>query len=123
MRLLLLLLRNQIYAAKRKIVGTAFCLLPLEDVFGPCTNNEANCNDVIVGSFMSPDGADPFTVSLRQILEQPTSLRNKGVIDFTITPATHSQAWKSQKDKLPSNLVLYPTVTISTLSLILRLMS
>ena len=27
-------------------------------------------------------------------------LCNKGVIDFAITPAAHSQAWKSQKDKI-----------------------
>ena len=40
--------------------GTAFCLPPLEDAFGPCANNEANCTDVIAGSFIPPEGSDPI---------------------------------------------------------------
>ena len=32
--------------------GMALCLPPLENAFGTCTNNEANCNDVIVSSFI-----------------------------------------------------------------------
>ena len=36
--------------------GTAFCLPPLEDTFGPCANNEANCYAVIVAIFISPKG-------------------------------------------------------------------
>ena len=75
--------------------GKDFCFSPLEDAFGPCANNEVNCNDVIAGSFIPPEGSDTFTVSLLQALEQPTSLSNKGVIDFSITPTAHSQAWKS----------------------------
>ena len=34
--------------------GITFCLSPLVDAFGPCDNNEASCNDVIVGSFIPP---------------------------------------------------------------------
>ena len=49
--------------------GTAFCLLPLEDAFSPCANNETNCNDVIAGSFIPPEDSDPFAVSLLQALE------------------------------------------------------
>ena len=52
-------LRRQIQTA-----GTSFCLPPLEDAFGPCVNNEANCNDVIAGSFIPPEDSDPFAVSL-----------------------------------------------------------
>ena len=80
-------------------VGTAFCLPPLEEAFGSCANNEANCHAVIAGTFIPPDGSDPFAVSLLQALEQPSSLSNKGLIDFKVTPELHSQAWKSQKDK------------------------
>ena len=65
----------------------------------PCANNEANCNNVIAGSFIPPEGSDPFALSLLQALEQPTSLSDKGLIDFTVTPASHSHAWRSQKDK------------------------
>ena len=79
--------------------GTAFCLPPLEVSFGSCANNEANCNNVIVSSFIPSEGLDSFAVSLLQSLEQPTSLSDKGLIDFTVTPEDHSQAWKSQKDK------------------------
>ena len=79
--------------------GTAFCPPPLKGTFGPCVNNGANCNDVITGFFIPPEGLDPFSVSLLQTLGQPTSLSDKGVIDFSITPATHSQAQVSQKDK------------------------
>ena len=45
-------------------VGTAFCLTPLEDTFGTCANNEANCHSVIAGTFIPPEGSDPFAVSL-----------------------------------------------------------
>ena len=38
-------------------------------------------------------------MSYYQALEQPILLSNKGVIDFTITPSAHYQAWKTQKDK------------------------
>ena len=79
-------------------VGTAFCLPPLEDAFGTCANNEANCHSVIAGTFIPPEGLDPFAVSLLQALEQPSSLSNKGLIDFKVTPESHSQAWRSQKD-------------------------
>ena len=75
-------------------IGTAFCLPPLEDAFGPCTNKETNCNNIIAGYFIPPEGLDPFAVSLLQALEQPTSLSQKGLIDFTVTPAARSQAWK-----------------------------
>ena len=80
-------------------MGTAFCLPPLEDAFGTCANNEANCHAVIEGIFIPPEGLDPFTVSLLQALEQPSSLSEKGLIDFKVTPEMHSQAWRSQKDK------------------------
>ena len=70
--------------------GTTFCLPLLVAAFGACANNEANCNDVIAGTFISPEGSDPFTVPLLQALEQPTSLSDKGLIDYTITPAAHS---------------------------------
>ena len=46
-----------------EIAGTNFCFPPLEDAFGPCANNEANCNDIIAGSFIPPEGLDPFAVS------------------------------------------------------------
>ena len=78
---------------------TAFCLPPLEEAFGSCANNEANCHGVIAGTFNPPEGSDPFAVSLLQALEQPSSLSEKGLIDFTVTPEMHSQAWRSQKDK------------------------
>ena len=80
-------------------MGTAFCLPPLEEAFGSCANNEANCHAVIAGTFIPPEGSDPFAVSLLQALEQPTSLSDKGLIDFKVTPEAHSKAWKSQKDK------------------------
>ena len=48
-------------------VGTAFCLPPLEDSFGSCANNEANCHAVIAGTFIPPEGSDPFAVSLLQV--------------------------------------------------------
>ena len=80
-------------------VGTAFCLPPLEDAFGSYVNNEANCHSVIAGTFIPPEGSDPFAVSLLQALEQPSSLSDKGLIDFKVTPELHSQAWRSQKDK------------------------
>ena len=54
--------------------GTASCLPPLEGAFGSCANNEANCHAVIAGTFIPPEGADPFAVSLLQALEQPSSL-------------------------------------------------
>ena len=79
--------------------GTAFCLFPLEDAFGSCANNEANWHAVIAGTFVPSKGSDPFAVSLLQTLEQPSSLYNKGWIDFMVTPAAHSQAWRSQKVK------------------------
>ena len=50
-------------------VGTSFCLPPLEDAFGTCANNEANCHPVIAGTFIPPEGSDPFAVSLLQALE------------------------------------------------------
>ena len=75
--------------------GTAFCLSPLEDGFGSCANNEANCYAVIAGTFVPPEGSDPFAVSLLQALEQPSSLYDKGWIEFAVTPASHSQAWRS----------------------------
>ena len=71
-------------------VGTAFCLSPLEDAFGTCANNEANCHAVIAGTFIPPEGSDPFAVSLLQALEQPSSLSEKGLIDFKVTPEMHS---------------------------------
>ena len=80
-------------------VGTAFCLPPLEDAFGTCANNEANCHAVIAGTFIPPEGSDPFAVYILQALEQPSSLSEKGLIDFTVSPEMHSQAWRSQKDK------------------------
>ena len=52
-------LRRQMQTA-----GTTFCLPPLEDTFCPCTNNKFNCNDIIAGSFIQPNGADPFAESL-----------------------------------------------------------
>ena len=64
--------------------GNNFCLPPLEDAFGSYANNEANCNDVIVDSFILPEGSDPFTVSLLQAREQSTSLSDKGLIGFTV---------------------------------------
>ena len=66
---------------------------PLED--------ESNYNDVIAGLFIPIEGLDldPFAVSLLQALDQPTSPSDKGLINFTVTPAVHSQAWESQKDK------------------------
>ena len=79
--------------------GTAFCLPPLEDTFGSCANNEANCHAVIAGTFDHPEGSDPFVVSLLQALEQPSSLYDKGWIDFEVTPTAQSQAWRSQKYK------------------------
>ena len=45
-------------------MGTTFCLPPLEDTFGSCANNEANCHAVIAGTFDHPEGSDPFVVSL-----------------------------------------------------------
>ena len=47
-------------------VVTAFCLPPLEDAFGTCANNEANCHAVLAGTFIPPEGSDPFAVSLLQ---------------------------------------------------------
>ena len=76
-------------------VGTAFCLPPLEDAFGACVNNEANCHAVIAGTFIPPEGSDPFVVSLLQALEQPASLSDKGLVDFEVTPKLHLQAWRS----------------------------
>ena len=66
-------------------IGTAFCLSPLEDAFGPYTNNEVNYNNFIAGSFIPPDSSNPFPVSLLQALEQSTLLSNKGVIDFSMS--------------------------------------
>ena len=76
-----------------------FYLPPLKDAFGTYAINKANFNDVIAGSFTPADDANPFAGSLLQALEQPASLKNKGFIDFTITPSAHPQAWKNQKDK------------------------
>ena len=74
-------------------VGTVFYSSPLEDVFGTCANNEANCHTVIAGTFIPLEGTDPFAVSLLQALEQPSSLSEKSLIDFKVTPELHSQAW------------------------------
>ena len=52
-----------------KTVGTAFCLPPLEDAFGSCANNEANCHDAVIACiFIPPESSDPFAVSLLQAL-------------------------------------------------------
>ena len=45
-------------------VKTAFFLPPLEEAFGSCANNEANCHAVIAGTFIPPEGPNPFTASL-----------------------------------------------------------
>ena len=79
--------------------GTAFCLPMLVEAFGNCTDNEANCHAVIAGTFTLPVETDPFAEALIQALEQPSTLYDKGWIDFTVTPEEHKQAWRSQKDK------------------------
>ena len=71
--------------------GTIFYLLLLEDAFGTCANNKANCNDVIAGSFTLAKDANPFTVSLLQDLEQSASLKDKELNAFTINPSAHHQ--------------------------------
>ena len=68
-------------------VETALCLSPLEDAFGSCANNEANCYAVISGTFIPPEGLDPFAVSL---LQNNSSLSDKGLIDCKVTREAHS---------------------------------
>ena len=89
-----------------------FYLPMLEDAFGTCANSKVNRNNIIAVSLTLADDADPFAVSLLQALEQPTSLKDKGVIDFTIILSAHHQAWKTQKDKPLLNQVSYLTATI-----------
>ena len=46
------------------------------------------------------DDADQFAIALSEAPEQPTSLKDRGQINFIITPTSHYQVCDTQKDKI-----------------------
>ena len=65
----------------------------LFDAFGPCADNEANCLGVLNGTFVPREDADPFAVSLLEMMVQPQSLKDWGPINCIPTPADNVDAW------------------------------
>ena len=55
-------------------VGTAFHQPALFDAFGPYANNKENYLGVFEGSFIPHKDADPYAVSLLEIMVKPQSL-------------------------------------------------
>ena len=73
-------------------VDTTFRQPPLMDAFGPCADNEENYLGVLDGSFVSHPNADPYAVSLLEMMVQPQSLRNKGPICCIPCPKENAKA-------------------------------
>ena len=46
------------------------------------------------GNFIPSEEADPFAKEFLVALKRPASLRDKCLVDFSVTPKEHSQAWK-----------------------------
>ena len=80
------------------MVGTAFREPTLFDTFGPCADNEANCLNVLEGTFIPHEDADPYVISLLETLVQPQYLQDKGLTNCIPTPAESADAWHYQKD-------------------------
>ena len=79
-------------------VGTAFREPALFNAIRPCADNKANCLGVFDGTFVPHEDANPYAVSLLEMLVQPQSLQDKGPINYIPTPAENAYAWHHQKD-------------------------